>query len=90
MKKRLHAYFSGMVQGVGFRYTAERLARHFPVSGYVRNLSNGQVELVAEGEEISLQDFLKAVRESFGSYVQKADVHWEEPTGEYETFGVKF
>ena len=90
MKKRLHAFFSGAVQGVGFRYTAERLARHFPVAGYVRNLPNGKVELVAEGEEPLLQDFLKAVREAFTSHVQDVETRWGNPTGEYQGFGTKF
>ena len=54
MKRQVHAFFSGTVQGVGFRYTAERLARRYPLTGYVRNLPDGRVELLAEGEEESL------------------------------------
>src|SRR5207245_6186322 len=45
-----HVYYSGQVQGVGFRYTAQQLAAGFAVSGFVRNLPNGDVELVAEGD----------------------------------------
>ncbi len=90
MTKRLRAFFSGTVQGVGFRYTAERLARHFPVTGYTRNLPNGQVELVAEGEEVSLRDFLKAVQDAFHSYLRGVKTEWENPTGEFKGFGIKF
>jgi len=79
-----------MVQGIGFRYTTERLARHFPVSGFVKNLADGRVELVAEGEETSLHDFLKAVREAFPSYVRDVENRWEAATGEYKGFGIKF
>lgn len=84
------ALFSGTVQGVGFRFTTERLARHYPVTGYVRNLPKGQVEVLAEGEEKSLQEFLKEVREAFDSYVRKVDVQWGNAKGEYKEFGIKF
>lgn len=90
MKRRLLALFSGTVQGVGFRFTAERMARRFPVTGYVRNLRNGKVELVAEGEEESVQEFLKAVREAFQPYIRDVDTRWENPTGEYQDFGINF
>ncbi len=90
MKKRLHAFFSGRVQGVGFRFTAERLAQRYPVTGYVRNLPNGQVELLAEGEEKSLEEFLKTIRETFNSYIQKVDTKWQGASGEFKSFGIKF
>jgi len=89
VKRRLQAVFSGRVQGVGFRFTAERMARRFPVTGFVRNLANGQVELVAEGEEKTLEEFLQAVQEAFQPYIQKVDVRWEEARGECKTFGIK-
>ena len=84
------AFFSGTVQGVGFRFTTERLARRYPVTGYVQNLPNGQVEVLAEGEEKSLEEFLKVIREAFQSYIRNADVRWDNGTGEYATFGIKF
>ncbi|MBI4115681.1 MAG: acylphosphatase [Candidatus Omnitrophica bacterium] len=90
MKKKLHVFFSGSVQGVGFRYTTERIARRHPVTGYVRNLPDGRVELLAEGDESALQEFLKAVREGFNSYIRDADVKWDNATGEFERFGTKF
>lgn len=91
MKKRLQASFSGTVQGVGFRYTTERIARHFEVTGYVRNLSNGNVELVAEGEEAVLKDFLKAIREGpMNHYIRDIEVDWSEPVGNYKEFGIAY
>lgn len=90
MKKRLRALFSGSVHGVGFRYTAERLSRHFEVTGFVRNLPNGKVELVAEGEEAVLKDYLKAVSEAMRSCIQDTNLHWSEATGEFTNFGVAF
>ena len=89
MQKRLRALFSGTVQGVGFRFTAERVARHFAVTGYVRNLADGRVELVAEGEEIVLQDFLKAVRESdMESCIRGVQTEWTEAAGGFKHFGI--
>jgi len=51
MAKRVQVIYKGMVQGVGFRFTAEALARRFDVTGYAKNLTDGNVEVVAEGEE---------------------------------------
>jgi acylphosphatase len=89
--RRLHALFSGRVQGVGFRYTVCRIADSFDVSGLVRNLWDGDVELVAEGTETVLSDFLFRIRNSpLRKYISRESVKWEEPTGEFERFGVAF
>ncbi|MBI2870783.1 MAG: acylphosphatase [Candidatus Omnitrophica bacterium] len=89
--KRLHALFSGMVQGVGFRYTTERIARHFQVTGFVKNLRDGRVEVVAEGEEQELKDFLSAIREGeLGSTIRDLEIEWETARGTYDKFGVAF
>lgn len=85
----MEVLFSGHVQGVGFRFTAERLARHFEVAGFVRNLPEGGVELVAEGDEAVLKDFLAAVRESeMKSYIQDVHVRWTGAQGRFQGFGV--
>ena len=76
-EKRMQIFFSGTVQGVGFRFTAERLARRFPITGFVRNLEDGRVEVVAEGEEASLVEFLTAIRESgMKDYIRDVEAHW--------------
>ena len=64
--QRLTAHFTGRVQGVGFRYTAVSLARRFAVAGYVMNLPDGRVELVAEGDQKELNAFLDAVHDAMG------------------------
>ena len=79
-----------MVQGVGFRYTAQRLAGRYPITGWVRNLPTGQVEVVAEGEEKTLQEFLKVVKENFSSYIRNADVEWKPASGQFKNFKVEF
>lgn len=61
--KRVHVIVSGRVQGVGFRYFAVSLASKYQISGWVRNLYNGDVELEAEGSSDRLQFFLQEVQE---------------------------
>ena len=62
--------YSGRVQGVGFRFTTHRLASRFNVRGYVRNLSDGRVELVAEGDRDEVERFLAAVAECMGDHIE--------------------
>jgi len=66
---RCRVTFSGRVQGVGFRFTCQRAARGFEVAGYVRNLADGRVELVAEGGPGELDDFLTAIRLEMSPYI---------------------
>ena len=61
--------FSGQVQGVGFRFTTRRHAEAVGVCGYVRNLSDGDVELVAAGKEVDIAALLKKIDASFGTNV---------------------
>lgn len=63
-------YYSGQVQGVGFRFTARQLARGFDVAGYVRNLPDGRVELVAEGEAAEIDRLFQAVRDEMGFFIR--------------------
>lgn len=76
-----HVYYSGRVQGVGFRYTAQRLAERCPIAGYVRNLGNGDVELLAEGPAEEVQAFLDALARHMAAYIQQTRAHDEAPTG---------
>lgn len=81
-------YYSGRVQGVGFRYTAQNLAQGFDVAGYVRNLPNGDVELVAEGPADQVEQFLGAVARRMAHYIERTTVEDEAPGG-YDGFGVR-
>ena len=91
MKKCLQVFFSGRVQGVGFRYTTEHVARGFEVTGFVRNLPDGRVEILAEGEESVLGDFLRAVCESpMKPYIRDFETHWLEAQDRFKVFGVSF
>jgi len=87
---RRTAYFSGHVQGVGFRYTACRVAARFPVTGYVRNLRDGRVELVAEGEAEQVQAFLEAVRNAMGGYIHEVTTVDAPAEGQFRDFSIRF
>lgn len=71
--------YNGRVQGVGFRVTVHAIAARHPVVGFVRNLPDGAVELVAEGADSAVDAFLNAVAGRFSGYVTRADVHLAEP-----------
>lgn len=77
---RLQIFYTGRVQGVGFRYTVKALASGFEAVGTVRNLADGRVELVAEGTRDELSAFQQAIRESeLGHFIQGESVEWEKP-----------
>ena len=80
--------YSGRVQGVGFRYTTRRIAQGFDVAGYVRNLPDGSVELVVEGEAGEVERFLAAVASRMADYIQDSTIN-EETCGGYEGFGIR-
>ena len=75
---------------MGFRFTAEAVARKFKISGLVGNLRDGRVEITAEGEEAALKDFLAGISSEMSHYIADADVSWEKPSGEFKNFGIKF
>jgi acylphosphatase len=91
MDRRVHVIYSGMVQGVGFRYTAMRIAAAANITGWVRNLRDGRVEIVAEGEEKKLNQFLNDIKKgSLGYYIRGVDVQWEDYRDEFGNFDVRF
>jgi len=92
MKKRVRVFYSGRVQGVGFRFTTERIALEMgDVYGWVRNLPDGRVEVVAEGEEERLNEFLRRIRGGLMKrYIKREDVIWENYKGEFDDFEIRF
>ena len=66
-------FFSGHVQGVGFRYSVLQIAREYEVAGYVSNLSDGRVKLEAEGAEQEIGNFVAAVQEKMHGYIRKVE-----------------
>ncbi len=88
-RKRMRVLYSGQVQGVGFRYTVRSVANGFEVTGSVRNLPDGRVELVAEGATDELDGFRQAIRESgLDHFIRKEDVSWQEADGTFRGFEI--
>lgn len=91
MRARLHAVVSGRVQGVAFRSFVERRAAELDVTGWVRNLPDGRVEALAEGETERLKRFLDRLREGPSlSRVTDVEVDWAEDRGEFADFRIVF
>ena len=74
-KEVFHAvvYFTGRVQGVGFRYHTHQIAMEFELSGFVRNLADGRVQLEAEGDETEVRAFMAEVEDRLGVYIRKTE-----------------
>ena len=89
MKKQVHVFYTGRVQGVGFRFTAIDIARGLDVCGWVKNLRDGRVELVAEAEEDTLKDFLSRINTLFSRYIQDAEVEWRAALVEFKDFTIE-
>ncbi len=88
-RQRVQIFYSGRVQGVGFRYTAKSVANGFEVTGIVRNLLDGRVELIAEGAREELEAFRAAIQESeLGSFIRNEEVHWDAAKNEYRGFEI--
>jgi acylphosphatase len=88
-RKRMCVLYSGRVQGVGFRYSVRAVATGFDVSGTVRNLSDGRVELLAEGDKTELDAFRAAILDSgLAANVRHEDVAWSEATGGFRGFEI--
>jgi acylphosphatase len=85
----MHIFYSGRVQGVGFRYTAKNVAMGFEITGSVRNLPDGRVELLAEGQKEELEAFRLALRESgLGSFISNEQITWGDPEGGFRGFEI--
>jgi acylphosphatase len=82
--------FVGHVQGVGFRYTAQHLARRLGLRGYVRNLGSGDVELVMEGEPADMDQLMEDLRQRLGSYIRKVSVNTAPATAEFPDFSIRY
>ncbi|MGD0807826.1 MAG: acylphosphatase [Anaerolineales bacterium] len=89
-KARLHAEVCGEVQGVGFRAFVLRRAMGLALTGWVRNRSDGSVELIAEGSRAALESLLADIgRGPSGAMVERVDSSWKEATSEFLFFGLR-
>jgi acylphosphatase len=90
-KVRAHVYVSGRVQGVFFRSEAKHEARVLGIKGWIRNLPDGKVEAVFEGEEKSVKEIIEfCKRGPSGAKVTNIDVVWESYSGEFRNFEIRY
>jgi len=91
MKARAHVWVKGYVQGVFFRHETSKVARNFNVNGWVRNLPDGQVEAVFEGEKENVEEMVKFCRRGPpGAQVDNVEVKWETYRGEFPSFEIRY
>lgn len=83
---QLNCWFEGHVQGVGFRYQTVSVAKGFEVTGYVKNLSDGRVQLYAEGEESEVTDFQKEVESELKDYIRETEIRTDFGTRSCKNF----
>lgn len=87
--QRLSVFYSGRVQGVGFRATVRRIACGYDVTGTVRNLPDGRVELIAEGARSELEAFLTGIAESeLSGFIAKQHETWQKAQGNLRGFTI--
>ncbi|NTV28490.1 MAG: acylphosphatase [Candidatus Omnitrophica bacterium] len=90
MTEQYHIIFTGHVQGVGFRFTARDFARELGVTGWVKNLPDGSVEMLAEGEESDLVELLARLKSFFKGNIQGAKVRKTPRAASYTVFEIAF
>ncbi len=84
---RAHLYVSGMVQGVGYRYFAIRKASSYGINGFAKNLADGRVEIVAEGDRGIVEEFIKDLKRGpISAHVSDVRIEWDKPTFEFSGF----
>lgn len=83
-----HIFYSGTVQGIGFRYTTLQIAEGLKVSGWVRNLTDGRVEILAEAQEEIVKQFMSSVEARFEGYIKDKQVKFSSPTGKTKEFRI--
>lgn len=83
-------HFAGNVQGVGFRYTSCRAAGNYDITGYVRNLPDGQVQCVVEGDQKEIDAFVSSLKTSMGNCIYRVQQQDAPYTGQFGSFTVKY
>lgn len=87
---RKHVIYSGNVQGVGFRYTAVRIASNYNVTGYVKNLPDNRVEIIVEGAATQTEAFISELAEALAGYIRDTKINTQPHSGLFKNFSVSF
>lgn len=89
--KRVHLIISGNVQGVFFRHNTNRVANKLSLKGFVRNLPNENVEVIAEGNEDKLKELIEFCKKGpIGANVENVKIEYQEPKNEFNTFSIGY
>ena len=86
---RAHIFFTGIVQGVGFRYTTLSMAKPLGLTGWVRNLSDGRVEAIVEGKEKDIEKLCRGLKQYFDGSVSDCDISYQEFRTEFKDFTIR-
>ena len=90
MEQQIHVFYSGRIQGVGFRVTVRSIAEDLQVRGWVKNLPDGRVEVVAEAEEDAIKEFLHQISDSLPDYILDVKIKYLKASGQCKDFDVRF
>ncbi|HRR95296.1 MAG TPA: acylphosphatase [Candidatus Ratteibacteria bacterium] len=89
--KRYHLLIGGFVQGVGFRWYCQKIAKKLGLVGWVKNLSDGNVEILVEGEDSTIKEFLSQLKSGYlGRNISNIEIFEEKYCGEFNDFDIKF
>ena len=86
--KQAHIFYVGQVQGVGFRYTTRSFAKDCHLNGWVKNLDDGRVELIAEGDEEDINQLCRLLEEQFEGFILKKDIKITKAHGKFKDFQI--
>jgi acylphosphatase len=85
-----HIIFSGQVQGVGFRFTAFNMANRHQLTGFVRNLPDGTVEMLIQGTSGAIDDYIRDIKEYFSGYIRETKIKEIPSNSQYKDFEITF
>jgi acylphosphatase len=85
-----HIIFTGRVQGVGFRFTAFNVANRYQLTGFVRNLPDGTVEMFAQGLAQTIDNCIRDIEEGFSGYIRGTEIEEIPPNPQYKDFKITF
>jgi acylphosphatase len=88
-RNRRHIFYQGRVQGVGFRYTVRNIAMRHNVTGYVRNMPDGRVELIVEGPDEEMDQFLDSIKQRMNEHIRGIEQKLWPATGEFPQFQIR-
>ena len=88
-RQRREVWYHGHVQGVGFRFTVAGIARRYPITGFVCNLPDGRVQVVCEGSDGDLKQFLADIAERMEPFIRDAQQDCRPETGQFSRFEIR-